>query len=150
VPVFLPISLISILWEFSVLIFIIADFVLTIMVQCFVDYPKLSTILYDYFDIILVILLVLDILYTFNTCTIKKGVVIFNRKEIALNYIKSIFFWVDVLSLIVSILQLALNNRDNYHTAYNFIVFIKIIKVYLFDKNIKRYALKSFNALLFY
>lgn len=50
------------------------------MVQCFVDYPQLSHILYDYFDIIMVIILALDILYSFNICTIKKGVVIYDRK----------------------------------------------------------------------
>ena len=50
----------------------------------------------------------------------------------------------------MSILQLALNDVYNYDTAYNFIVFVKIIKMYEFDKNIKRYALKTFNSLLIY
>lgn len=50
----------------------------------------------------------------------------------------------------VSILQAALNDLHYYKTAYNFIVFIKIVKVVQFDRNIKRYALKSFNALLVY
>jgi len=50
----------------------------------------------------------------------------------------------------MSILQLNLNEEKNYQTSFNFIVFIKIIKVIQFDRNIKRYALKTFNALLIY
>ncbi len=80
IPVFLPISSICIIWQFFVLIFVIADFVVTVMVQCFVDYPQLSNILYDYLDIIMVMILVLDIFYSLNTCTINKGVVVLDRK----------------------------------------------------------------------
>jgi len=50
----------------------------------------------------------------------------------------------------MAILQLIFNDVENYNTAYNFIVFIKIIKVYLFDLNLKKYALKTFNWLLAY
>lgn len=95
-------------------------------------------------------MLVLDILFSFNTCFIRKGIIITERKQIALEYIKSIYFWIDILSLIVSILQVALNKLPNYHTGYNFIIFIKIVKVHQFDKNIKRYALKTFDSMLAY
>jgi hypothetical protein len=94
--------------------------------------------------------LVLDILFSFNTCIIRKGIVITERKQIALAYIKSAYFWIDLISLIVGILQVAVNQLHNYQTAYNFIIFIKIVKVSQFDKNIKRYALKTFNAMLAY
>lgn len=47
-------------------------------------------------------------------------------------------------------MQLFLNSLKNYHTFYNFLVFIKIVKVYQFDRNIKKYGLKSFNTLLIY
>ena len=87
---------------------------------------------------------------SFNTCYVKKGVVIYDRKEIANQYIGSLNFWIDLISLLVSIVQVAVNREENYSTVYNFIVFIKVVKMYSFDKNIKRYALKSFNSLLIY
>lgn len=106
--------------------------------------------LYNYFDSILVVILVLDILYSLNTCIIRRGVVISSRRAIGADYLFSLYFYVDIISLIIAIIQLSTNTLENYHTYYNFIVFIKIVKVYEFDKNIKRYGLKSFNSLLFY
>lgn len=150
IPVFLPISSITVAWEFIILLYIVLDFSLTILVTCFPSDTFLGEILYHYFDRILVILLVLDILFSLNTCIIRKGVVISERKAIAADYLKSVFFIVDVVSLIFSILQLIFNSVKNYQNYYNFIVFIKIVKVYQFDRNIKRYGLKSFNSLLIY
>lgn len=150
IPVFLPISSITVAWEFIILLYIVLDFSLTILVTCFPSDTFLGEILYHYFDRILVILLVLDILFSLNTCIIRKGVVISERKAIAADYLKSVFFIVDVVSLVFSILQLIFNSVKNYQNYYNFIVFIKIVKVYQFDRNIKRYGLKSFNSLLIY
>lgn len=149
-PVFLPISRVSILWEFFVLIYIIVDFVITVMAQCYESYYKIQYILYDYFDRILIVVMVLDILISFNTVIIKKGIVLDKRQQIALHYVRSAYFWIDLACFLLSIIQAAFNGRDNYTTAYNFIIFIKVVKVYQFDKNIKRYALKSFDSLLFY
>lgn len=67
-----------------------------------------------------------------------------------MHYVRSSYFWIDLACLLISIIQVALNNESNYTTGYNFFIFIKVVKVYEFDKNIKRYALKSFDALLFY
>lgn len=117
---------------------------------CFPSDYFLREILYHYFDTVLVGILVLDILYSLNTCVIRRGVVISSRKAISSEYLFSLYFYVDTISLIVAIVQLSVNSLNNYHTYYNFIVFIKIIKVYEFDKNIKRYGLKSFNSLLIY
>ena len=149
-PVFLPLSKISVIWEFFVIFFIICDFIVTIMVQCFESYYNVHLILYYGFDNVLILILILDILMSFNTCYVKKGVVIYDRKEIANQYIGSLNFWIDLISLLVSIVQVAVNREENYSTVYNFIVFIKVVKMYSFDKNIKRYALKSFNSLLIY
>lgn len=76
IPVFLPISSITVAWEFIILLYIVSDFSLTILVTCFPSDTFLGEILYHYFDRILVILLVLDILFSLNTCIIRKGVVI--------------------------------------------------------------------------
>jgi hypothetical protein len=149
-PLFLPISLITVAWEFVVLLYIVTDFSLTVLVQCFPTDPFLGEILYHYFDRILVIILIMDILFSLNTCIIRRGVVISERKAIAASYLKSPFFIVDIFSLVLSIMQIMLNSLQKYQTYYNFIVFIKIVKVYQFDRNIKRYGLKSFNSLLIY
>jgi hypothetical protein len=95
-------------------------------------------------------IMLVDIVITFNTCYVKNGVVIYDRGEIAVKYIRSVNFWVDLIVLLVAIIQVPTNNLANYSTAFNFIIFIKIIKIYSFDKNIKRYGLKSFNSLLLY
>ena len=95
-------------------------------------------------------MLFLDILISLNTCIIKRGVIISERRAIANDYLKSFYFTVDALSLLLSFLQLFLNSVKDYQTVLNFLVFIKIAKVYQFDKNIKRYGLKSFNSLLIY
>ena len=131
------------------LLYIVCDFSLTILVQCFQD-AFLADLLYDYFDRLLVVVLTLDILISLNTCIIKRGVIISERKAIAKDYLKSFYFVVDLLSLLLGFLQLFLNSANNYQTFFNFLVFIKIVKVYQFDKNIKRYGLKSFNSLLIY
>lgn len=98
----------------------------------------------------MVIILALDILFSFNTCIIKRGVIISERKEIAKVYLRSFFFIIDVVSLVLSLMQLFFNNTKKYQTYFNFLVFIKIVKVYQFDINIKRYGLRSFNSLLIY
>ncbi len=150
VPVILPISLVAVAWQLLVLLYILFDFALTVLVTCFPSDYFLRELLYHYFDSILIVILVLDILYSLNTCIIRKGVVIESRKAISFDYMFSLYFYVDIISLIVAIVQLSVNSLENYQTYYNFVVFIKIIKVYEFDKNIKRYGLKSFNSLLFY
>ena len=120
------------------------------MVQCFESYYQIETVLYDYIDRFLVPIMLLDILISFNTCYIDRGAISYDRREIARKYVKSFSFWVDLFCFIVSILQVIFNHRDNYSTGYNFFIFVKIVKVYNFDINIKKYALKSFNALLIY
>lgn len=146
---FLPISWVAISWQLFVLMFLLVDFALTVLVQCFQE-DFLDDLLYHYLDRLLIMVLALDILYSFNTCCIRKGVVIASRREIAKQYVHSLYFWTDAFSLLVSIMQASLNDRSNYETAFNFVVFVKVIKVYQFDRNIKRYALKTFNALLVY
>lgn len=120
------------------------------MTQCYESYYNIQFLLHDYFDRILIIVMLLDILISFNTVIIKKGIILDKRQEIASHYVRSTYFWIDLICFLLSILQVSLNSRTNYSTAYNFIIFIKVVKVYEFDKNIKRYALKSFDALLFY
>ena len=149
-PVFLPLATVSILWDFFVLIYILVDFVITVMTLCYESYYHIQDILYNYFDRIMVVVMALDILITFNTCQIFKGEIISNRKEIAWFYFKSRYFWVDVSCFIISVFQVGYNTNKNYSTGFNFFIFAKVIKVYEFDKNIKRYALKSFDSLLIY
>lgn len=79
-PVFLPISRVSILWEFFVLIYILVDFVITVMAQCYEKYYNIEAILYNYFDRILVVVMILDILISFNTVVIKKGIILDKRQ----------------------------------------------------------------------
>lgn len=146
----MPIWKMSIAWDFFVLIYIIVDFVMTMMVQCYESYYNVQHILYDYFDRFLIPILLLDILVSLNTVVIKEGKVISSRPGIAHHYFRSVFFWVDISCLIISIAQVIFNDRDNYSTVYNYIIFIKMIKMFEFDKNIKRYGLHSFDALLVY
>jgi len=120
------------------------------MVQCFESYYNVHLILYYGFDNVMIPIMLADILITFNTCYVKNGIVIYDRRLIATKYVRSIHFWVDLTCFIISVLQVAFNSQDHYQTAFNFIVFIKVIKMYSFDQNIKKYGLKSFNSLLIY
>jgi hypothetical protein len=113
IPVFLPISFITIAWELIVLLYVVCDFALTVLVQCFQD-QFLSNLLYQYFDRIMVVILFLDIAFSFNTCIIKRGVIISERKEIAKDYLRSFFFITDLVSLVLSLMQFFLNNAKNY------------------------------------
>jgi hypothetical protein len=140
---------VTVAWEFFMLLYIVCDFSLTVLVQCFQD-EFLSELLYEYFDRIMAVMLVLDIVFSLNTCIIRKGVIISERRAIAKDYLRSLFFAVDAVSLALGMLQLFLNSQKNYRTYYNFLVFVKIVKVHQFDRNIKRYGLKSFNSLLIY
>ena len=80
IPLFLPVSpFIIFFWEFLVMLFILIDFVITVMVQCFPD-QFLEEILYNYFDKILPAILSLDILITMDRCIIRKGVIVTSRK----------------------------------------------------------------------
>ena len=128
-PLLRPISWIVVFWQFLLLLYIVADFCLTVMATCFPDH-HLKDVLFDYFDPIMVALLATDILFSFNIMAIRDGQIISNRREVAKNYFFSFYFWVDVVSLIVSILEVALNDKSNFTPAYNFIVFIKAIKTY--------------------
>ena len=98
-----PISWVVVLWQFLVLLFLVADFALTVMTECFPD-QILTDVLFDYFDPIMVGMLATDILIGFNVIAIDSGRIISDRQEVAKFYVSSVYFWVDVLSLVVAIL----------------------------------------------
>lgn len=147
--IFIPISAYLLIWSFLMLILVSADFMLTIVVQCFRN-SSANVILYIYFDKLMPFVFLTDILISFNTCFMRNGIVVYSRKQIAKNYVQTIYFYVDIISLIASIIQFLHNSEETYDPAFNFVVFVKIIKVYHFDKLITRYALTSFNVLLIY
>lgn len=72
-----------IIWYLFVVAYMIVDLVLTIIVNCFKDSTS-RTILYDVINNILPVVLLADIIISFNTGFIKNGKIIFNRK--AANY----------------------------------------------------------------
>ena len=55
---------------------------------------------------ILVISMFIDILISFNTGYIKNGKIIQGRKEILKNYIFSVYFWIDLFSFVIALLEL--------------------------------------------
>lgn len=120
------------------------------MSLCYESYYKIDEILYYYLDRFMVLVMALDILITLNTYQIEKGAIISERKEIFWSYFKSIYFWIDCACFIISLFQVGFNTTQNYSIGYNLFIFIKVAKMYEFDKNIKRYALKSFDSLLIY
>lgn len=97
IPVFLPVSKYLIAWYFLLLFVVYVDFFVTIIVICYEDITA-RIILYEYINIMVFPLLIIDILLTFNTGFIQDGKMILVRKNIAKKYIKSIFFFVDVWS----------------------------------------------------
>lgn len=111
------------------LLYLVADFALTVMAQCFPD-PELKDVLFDEFDPIMVAVLAADILLSFNVIAISNGRIISSRAEVARHYVRSVYFWVDLLSLVVAILEVIFNDKSHFTPSYNFIVFIKIVKAY--------------------
>ena len=68
-----------ILWQLGVLAYLLVDFTITVMAQCFPD-DVIRDVLFDYFDPVMVVVLALDIIITFNICAIRHGEIISTRR----------------------------------------------------------------------
>lgn len=78
VKMFLPVSTKLILWYVFVIVYMLIDLVLTVIVNCF-RHNTSRTVLFQIINNILPIILILDILISFNTGFIKNGKIILNR-----------------------------------------------------------------------
>ena len=126
--IFLPVSALLIFWYFLVLIVLLIDYLFTVVVICYRD-EFASYIFRQYILPFVVITLFIDICISFNTGFIKNGKIIWVRKQIARNYVFSLYFWLDILAFVVVILQLILKNDFTVRFPFlNFLVFIKIVK----------------------
>ena len=63
----------------------------------------------------------------------------------------TVYFYCDVITLLTSILQIILQNTVFKEiTLFHYIIFIKLTTAYFLDSLIRKYVIKSFNAMLLY
>jgi hypothetical protein len=79
VKLFLPVSNQLIAWYAFVIFFVLADLVLTVIVNCFND-ENSKVVLFEFINIAMPIVLIFDILISFNVGFIKNGKIILDRK----------------------------------------------------------------------
>jgi hypothetical protein len=106
VKLFLPVSAQLIAWYAFVIFFVIIDLVLTVLVNCF-DHGPTKDVLFYFMNFAMPIVLILDIIISFNVGFIKNGKIILNRKAANKEYMATVYFYCDVLALISSIMQIA-------------------------------------------
>ena len=124
--------------------------VVTIIVNCFNHGPA-RFLLFKVLNNILPVVLILDILISFNTGFIKNGKIIFNRKAANYEYIMTIYFYCDVIAFIFSILRIIFDNTIySSVTVFDYIVFIKLTTASYTDSLFRKYIIKSFEFLLLY
>jgi hypothetical protein len=102
----LPVSTQLIAWYGFVIFFVIIDLILTVIVNCFNHIPS-KDVLYYFIDFAMPVVLILDIMISFNVGFIKNGKIILNRKAANKEYMSTIYFYCDILALLNSILQIA-------------------------------------------
>lgn len=63
----------------------------------------------------------------------------------------TIYFYCDVIALVISILQIIFQNTFMKEiTFFNYLIFIKLTTAYFLDSMVRKYVIKSFNVFLFY
>ena len=146
----MPVSAQLIAWYAFVIFFILIDLVLTVIVNCF-DHSTSKIILSQVINNLMPIILIFDILISFNVGFIKNGKIILNRKAANKEYMTTVYFYCDVITLLTSILQIILQNTVFKEiTLFHYIIFIKLTTAYFLDSLIRKYVIKSFNAMLLY
>ncbi len=103
---FLPVSTQLIAWYAFVIFFVIVDLILTVIVNCF-DHGPSKDVLFYFINFTMPIVLILDIIISFNVGFIKNGKIILNRKAANKEYMSTVYFYCDILALINSIMQIA-------------------------------------------
>lgn len=87
----------------------LVDLIITVLVTCFND-AHTQKFLYLVVNNILPIILIIDILISFNTGFIRNGKIVLDRKIANKDYIMTIYFYCDIIALITSIARIPLQN----------------------------------------
>jgi hypothetical protein len=96
-------------WYLFVIAYMLTDLILTIIVQCF-NNTATKHVLFQVINNILPIIQIIDILISFNTGFIKNGKIILNRKAANYEYVTTVYFYCDVIALVMSLLQVVFQN----------------------------------------
>jgi len=128
----------------------LTDLVLTVIVNCY-DHGPSRVVLFQAINYLLPVILISDIAISFNVGIIKNGKIILNRRAANREYVMTIYFYCDIITLVMSFLQIIFQNTFMKDVnIFHYIIFIKLTTAYFLDSLIKKYVIKSFNALLFY
>ena len=79
VKLFLPVSTQLIAWYAFVIFFVLIDLILTVIVNCF-NHDTSKILLFQFINNVMPIVLIFDIVISFNVGFIKNGKIILNRK----------------------------------------------------------------------